>query len=82
MTQKYCATQDDVLCTPSADPLSPHFEGGRFHVLTHQVDDSGLIQAKLGLDRLKGRTVFPRHLDNARDGGFAQSRIITDTAFI
>jgi hypothetical protein len=72
MTQEYRTTQDGVLCTPSTDPLSPHLEGGRFHVLAHQVNNSGLIQAKLGLNCLKGRTVFPSHLDNARNGGVAQ----------
>jgi hypothetical protein len=82
MTQKYGPTQDSMLRAPPADPLSPHPEGGRFHLLAHQIDDGGLIQAKLGLNCLKGRTIFPCHFDNARDGGIAQGRSIADAAMI
>jgi len=50
-------------------------------MFAHQVNDSGLIQAELGLNRFKCRTVLPSHLDNARDGGIAHVRGIKGAAF-
>jgi len=51
-------------------------------MLAHQVDDSRLVQAKLGLNCLKCRAIFPGHLDNARDGGIAHGRSIKGAAFL
>ena len=48
---------------------------------SHQVNDSGLIQAKLGFNRLKGRTIFPRHLHNARDAALGQNQSIIGAEF-
>jgi hypothetical protein len=76
MAQKYSAAQYGVLRAPPGNPLSPHPKRGGFHMPAHQVNDSGLIQAKLGFNRLKCRTVFPSHFDNARDAGIAQSQSI------
>ena len=81
MTQKDRAAQHGVLRTPPANPLSPHPKRGGLHMFAHQVNDSGLIQAELGLNRLKCRTVLPSHLDNARDGGIAHGRGIKGAAF-
>jgi len=81
MTQKYGTAQYGMLSTSAANPLSPHPERGGLHLFAHQVNHSGLIQAELGLDRLKCCSVLPSHLDNARDGGFAQGRSIAGAAF-
>lgn len=48
----------------------------------HQGDDSRLIQAKLRLNRLKCRAIFPSHFHNARDAGIAQCRGATDVVVL
>ena len=60
-------TQCQVLGLAAGDTLAPHFEAGSLHVLSHQADDFGFIDAKLDLDRVEGSAIFPRHLDDAVD---------------
>ena len=40
----------------------------------HQIDDGGLIQAKLRFNRLEGGAVLPSHLHNARDVGIGEGQ--------
>ena len=49
----------------ATDPLAPELERLRFHLLPHHCDHLRLGESELKLDRLKGRSVFPGHFDNA-----------------
>jgi len=43
-------------------------------VPAHQIDDGGLIQAKLRFNRLKGGAVLPSHFYDARDVGIGEGQ--------
>jgi hypothetical protein len=46
---------------------APHAKGAGFELLPHESDDVRLRQTYTRLDGLKGRSVFPRHLNHGRD---------------
>jgi len=54
--------------------FTPHFKRAFFHVATHKINDRGLSQTVLQANHLKGRSVFPRHLDQTRPVGLSQVR--------
>jgi hypothetical protein len=56
-----------VFSIPAAHALSPHPETGLFAIQAHEFDDLFFFQAKLEFDCLKGRTIFPSHLDDSVD---------------
>jgi len=47
------------------DPDTPHLIGRILKLRAHQRLDLFFVQPKLSLDRLKGRTIFPGHLDDS-----------------
>ena len=47
--------------------LAPHLERAAFHFVTHEGNHGRFVQAKLRLDRLEWRAVFPRHFNDAGD---------------
>ena len=44
------------------NPLSPHFEGTRFHLASHELPNLILFDSELKFDGFKRRTVLPGHL--------------------
>ena len=44
--------------------LAPHFKRRGLHVVAHQGSDFVLSKAKLSVDRIKGRAIFPCHGDD------------------
>jgi hypothetical protein len=65
MSQKNSASKDGVFCTTASHPFSPHPKRGWFHMPSHQINDRGFIHSKLGLNRLKGCSIFPSHFHDA-----------------
>ena len=45
--------------------FAPHFEGAGLHLAAHEAHYGRFIQAKLHFNRLKGRAIFPSHLNDA-----------------
>lgn len=47
--------------------LPPHFEAAALHLAAHECNDGFFVQSELQFNGLKGRAVFPSHLDDAVD---------------
>jgi hypothetical protein len=62
--------------------FAPHFEGARFHLAAHQAHDGGFFQAKLRLNRFKGRAIFPSHLDDAGNIGGVKRKTRSNGLFL
>lgn len=60
----FIGTQPPVLGGSALYPLPPHFPTAQFHFFLHDLNDLGFLYAKLVLNRIKGRAVFPGHFDN------------------
>lgn len=54
-----------MLGTTTRDSHSPHFERRKSEVRAHQRDHRRFTEPELTFNRLKGRTIFPRHLDDS-----------------
>jgi hypothetical protein len=54
-----------MLCTSTRHPFSPHFKRGRLHFSAHDFSHFILPDSKLLGNGFEGRTVFPRHLNDA-----------------
>ena len=46
-------------------PFAPQVEAAALKFFAHEGDNARFGQAKLGFDGLKGRAIFPGHLDDA-----------------
>jgi len=57
--------QVQVFGVSATDPLAPKPETAGLQALLHQANHRFFRQAKLVFNRLKRRSVFPGHLDNA-----------------
>ena len=53
-----------MLGLAAMNTLSPHLKAGEFHILTHDLNDFGFVDAKLSFDNVKSCTVFPSHSNN------------------
>ena len=62
-----------MLGDAACDPLTPKPKRTRFHLSAHELDGLRLAQAKGCFDDLKGRTVLPRHFNDAGHLRFGQS---------
>ena len=67
MTSDARWSQRQVLGLTTAYPLSPAQKGAPGNVLPHELNNSSFGQAELALYGLKGRSVFPGHLDDPAD---------------
>ena len=56
--------QSQMLGFAAVHPLTPHFKRRGLHVVAHQGSDFVLSKAKLSVDRIKGRAIFPSHGDD------------------
>jgi len=56
--------KSNMLGPASSCSSSPKTERIRFQLTSHQLDDFTRRKAKLGLDRVEGRPVLPRHLND------------------
>ncbi len=59
----------EVFCGAGIDAIPPHSVARGRYLLLHQRFGLLLGQSILMLNGFKGCTIFPRHLDNARDVG-------------
>ena len=46
-------------------PFAPETKWARLNLLAHKINDCRLIEAKVELYGLEGRSILPGHLDNA-----------------
>lgn len=61
----FVAPQLLVLGAPSLDMFPPASKASRLQRSPHQFNDFAFGESKLMLDRIKGGTVLPRHLNDA-----------------
>ena len=65
MSRNVGIAQASMLGSSRSHTLTPHLERAALHFVAHQGNDSRFIQAKLRLDGLERRAVFPRHFNDS-----------------